>query len=160
MTLPDGVSTLTGRNATNRTSFLQVLMPGLGSRQSSLKGDAKNGEVTFDFDDETFTRTLQCEGNSIKFSGDPYLDDPELADLFAFLLQGIPISMNGCNELRRLSTSMMQTTVALMTAKNSTRKASSFSMIPARYLRVIVVRSLNLSKLCQPDLTNIETIVG
>lgn len=40
VTLPEGVSILTGRNATNRTSFLQALMAGLGSRQSSLKGDA------------------------------------------------------------------------------------------------------------------------
>lgn len=87
VTLPEGVSILTGRNATNRTSFLQALMAGLGSRQSSLKGDAQNGEVTLEFDNETHTRTLQRDGNSIIFSGDPYLDDPELADLFAFLLE-------------------------------------------------------------------------
>ncbi|MFC7323687.1 archaea-specific SMC-related protein [Halorubrum rutilum] len=88
VTLPEGVSILTGRNATNRTSFLQALMAGLGSRQSSLKGDAQNGEVTLEFDNETYTRTLEREGNSVTFSGDPYLDDPELADLFAFLLEG------------------------------------------------------------------------
>jgi len=41
-------------------------MAGLGSRQSLLKGDAKNGEVTLKFDDETFTRTLQREGNLSK----------------------------------------------------------------------------------------------
>jgi DNA repair exonuclease SbcCD ATPase subunit len=93
VTLPEGVSILTGRNATNRTSFLQALMAGLGSRQSSLKGDAQNGEVTLEFDDETYTRTLQRESNATKFSGDPYLDDPELADLFAFLLEN--------NEARR-----------------------------------------------------------
>jgi chromosome segregation ATPase len=62
-------------------------MAGLGSRQSSLKGDAQNGEVTLEFDNETYTRTLQREDNSIIFNGDPYLDDPELADLFAFLLE-------------------------------------------------------------------------
>ena len=93
VTLPEGVSILTGRNATNRTSFLQALMAGLGSRQSSLKGDAEEGEVTLEFDDETYTRTLKREGNSVKFSGDSYLDDPELADLFAFLLEN--------NEARR-----------------------------------------------------------
>ena len=93
VTLPEGVSILTGRNATNRTSFLQALMAGLGSRQSSLKGDAQKGEVTLEFDDETYTRTLEREGNSTKFSGDSYLDDPELADLFAFLLEN--------NEARR-----------------------------------------------------------
>ncbi|OYR93877.1 chromosome segregation protein SMC, partial [Halorubrum sp. E3] len=43
--------------------------------------------------DETYTRTLQRRGDSIAFGGDPYLDDPELADLFAFLLEN--------NEARR-----------------------------------------------------------
>ncbi|ACM57821.1 archaea-specific SMC-related protein [Halorubrum lacusprofundi] len=87
VTLPDGVSILTGRNATNRTSFLQALMAGLGSRQSSLKGDAEEGEVALELGDETYTRTLQRRGDSVAFGGDPYLDDPELADLFAFLLE-------------------------------------------------------------------------
>ena len=85
--LPDGVSILTGRNATNRTSFLQALMAGLGSRRSSLKGDAEEGEVTLELGGETYTRTLQRRGDSVAFGGDPYLDDPELADLFAFLLE-------------------------------------------------------------------------
>ncbi|TKX46463.1 chromosome segregation protein SMC [Halorubrum sp. SD690R] len=87
VTLSDGVSVLTGRNATNRTSFLQALMAGLGSRQSSLKGDAEEGEVTLELGDETYTRTLRRRGDSVSYGGDPYLDDPELADLFAFLLE-------------------------------------------------------------------------
>ncbi|KOX95459.1 MULTISPECIES: archaea-specific SMC-related protein [Halorubrum] len=93
VTLSDGVSILTGRNATNRTSFLQALMAGLGSRQSSLKGDAEEGEVTLGLGDETYTRTLQRRGDSVVYGGDPYLDDSELADLFAFLLEN--------NEARR-----------------------------------------------------------
>ncbi|MUW15449.1 chromosome segregation protein SMC [Halorubrum sp. CBA1125] len=93
VTLPPGVSILTGRNATNRTSFLQALMAGLGSERSSLKGDADEGEVTLEVGGETYTRTLKRRGNSIAFGGDPYLDDPELADLFAFLLEN--------NEARR-----------------------------------------------------------
>jgi peptidoglycan hydrolase CwlO-like protein len=87
VTLSDGVSVLTGRNATNRTSFLQALMAGLGSRQSSLKGDAEEGEVTLELGDDTYTRTLRRRGDSVSYGGDPYLDDPELADLFAFLLE-------------------------------------------------------------------------
>jgi len=93
VTLSDGVSILTGRNATNRTSFLQALMAGLGSRQSSLKGDAEEGEVTLELGNETYTRTLQRRGDTVAFGGDPYLDDPELTDLFAFLLEN--------NEARR-----------------------------------------------------------
>jgi len=86
VTLSDGVSILTGRNATNRTSFLQALMAGIGSQRSSLKGDADEGEVTLNFGDKTYTRTLQRRSDSVSFSGDPYLDDPELADLFAHLI--------------------------------------------------------------------------
>ena len=87
VTLPDGVSILTGRNATNRTSFLQALMAGLGSRQSSLKGDAEEGEVSLELNNKTYTRTLQRRGDSVAFGGEPYLEDPGVADLFAFLLE-------------------------------------------------------------------------
>lgn len=93
VTLPPGVSVLTGRNATNRTSFLQALMAGLGSERSSLKGDADEGSVTLNIGDETYTRTLKRREGTVVFGGDPYLDDPELADLFSFLLEN--------NEARR-----------------------------------------------------------
>ena len=86
-TLPPGVSILTGRNATNRTSFLQALMAGLGSKRCSLKGDADEGSVTLEIGDDRYTRTLTRRGESVVFGGNPYLDDPELADLFAFLLE-------------------------------------------------------------------------
>lgn len=85
--LPEGVSVLAGRNATNRTSLLQALMAGLGSRQSSLKRNADEGTVTLEINGEVYTRTLTRRGDSVVFDGDPYLDDPELADLFAFLLE-------------------------------------------------------------------------
>ena len=93
VTLPPGVSVLTGRNATNRTSFLQAIMAGLGSDRASLKGDAEEGSVTLEFGGETYTRTLHRTGTGVSYDGDPYLDSPELADLFAFLLEN--------NEARR-----------------------------------------------------------
>jgi chromosome segregation ATPase len=68
-------------------------MAGLGSEQVSLKGDAEKGSVTLDIGEETYTRTLTRRGDTVSFDGDPYLDDPELADLFAFLLEN--------NEARR-----------------------------------------------------------
>jgi DNA repair exonuclease SbcCD ATPase subunit len=88
-----GVSVLTGRNATNRTSLLQAIMAGLGSKQVSLKGAAEEGEVRLNIGDSEYTRTLTRSNGSIGFSGDPYLDGPALADLFAFLLES--------NEARR-----------------------------------------------------------
>ena len=36
-----GMTILTGRNATNRTSFLQAIMTALGSEDTSLKGGCR-----------------------------------------------------------------------------------------------------------------------
>jgi chromosome segregation ATPase len=85
--LDRGINILAGRNATNRTSLLQALMLGLGSDRASLKGDADQGRVELVVDGEEYTRTLSRENRSILLEGDPYLDDPEVADLFAFLLE-------------------------------------------------------------------------
>ncbi|MFW5956376.1 MAG: archaea-specific SMC-related protein [Halorhabdus sp.] len=85
--LPPGVSVLTGRNATNRTSFLQSIMAGLGSTQPSLKGNADQGRVELQIGNETHRRTLTREGETVSFGGDPYLDDATVADQFAFLLE-------------------------------------------------------------------------
>ncbi len=93
VTLRPGVTVLAGRNATNRTSFLQALMSALGSEHVSLKGDADEGRVELAVGGETYTRTLERTGASVRTGGTPYLDDPELADLFAFLLES--------NEARR-----------------------------------------------------------
>ncbi|MFB6097141.1 MAG: archaea-specific SMC-related protein [Haloferacaceae archaeon] len=85
--LDGGVNVLTGRNATNRTSFLQAIMAAMGSDQVSLKGDADRGRVDLDIDDRTYTRTLSRTGDTVTTDGDPYLEDPTVADLFAFLLE-------------------------------------------------------------------------
>lgn len=87
LSLPPGVTVLTGENATNRTSFLQSVMAGLGSRQATLKGDADEGSVELSIAGETYQRTLQRTGDSVQFEGEQYLDEPEVADLFAFLLE-------------------------------------------------------------------------
>ncbi|WP_435157573.1 archaea-specific SMC-related protein [Haladaptatus sp. DFWS20] len=93
VTFSPGVTVLTGRNATNRTSFLQAIMAALGSDRASLKGDADEGSVELNIGNETYTRTLTRQNGTVVKSGNPYLDDPELADLFAFLLES--------NEARR-----------------------------------------------------------
>ncbi len=82
-----GVTALAGRNATNRTSFLRAIMAALGSDRASLKGDAEAGHVELDLGEQTYTRELVRKNGAISFDGDPYLDDPQLADLFAFLLE-------------------------------------------------------------------------
>jgi len=82
-----GVTVLSGRNATNRTSLLQAIMAALGSNQVSLKADATEGSAALEFGDETYRRTLTRRSGMIVTDGEPYLEDPELADLFAFLLE-------------------------------------------------------------------------
>lgn len=93
VTFDPGVTILVGRNATHRTSLLQAIMAGLGSHRASLKGDADEGQVRLDVGDDTYARTLKRQDGGVAFEGDPYLEDPELADLFAFLLES--------NEARR-----------------------------------------------------------
>ncbi|MCH7661235.1 MAG: chromosome segregation protein SMC [Euryarchaeota archaeon] len=88
-----GVTALAGRNATNRTSFLQSIMAAMGSDRASLKGDAEHGHVEVDIGGKQYTRTLARKNGTVTFGGEPYLDRPQLADLFAFLLES--------NEARR-----------------------------------------------------------
>jgi len=93
VSMAPGVTVLEGENATNRTSLLQSIMAGLGSNDVTIKGDADEAAVELTVDGDTYTRTLSRNGSTIHTDGDPYLDDPTLADLYAFLL--------GSNEARR-----------------------------------------------------------
>jgi len=88
-----GITVLTGRNATNRTSLLRSIMAVMGSDDVSLKADADEGQVEFTVGDERYRRTFTRTNGSVTIGGDPFLDDPEFADLFAFLLES--------NEARR-----------------------------------------------------------
>lgn len=85
-----GVTILTGRNATNRTSMLRAIMAVLGSNQVSIKRDADQGSVKLTLNDETYTRTLSRNNGTTTISGEPYLAESEVADLFAFLLEDNP----------------------------------------------------------------------
>lgn len=82
-----GVNVLTGWNASNRTSLLQAIMAAVGSDRVSLKGDAQAGRVKMTMGEETYVRSIERRGDDVAFGGDPFTEDPELADLFAFLLE-------------------------------------------------------------------------
>jgi predicted ATP-dependent endonuclease of OLD family len=58
LTLHSGVNVLTGKNATNRTSFLQAIMAVCGSEQTTLKADADRGEVLLTMGEDQYTRTI------------------------------------------------------------------------------------------------------
>lgn len=87
VTFEPGVTILVGRNATNRTSLLQAIMAALGSNQATLKADADEGEVALTIGGETYERRLRRENGTVVMEGECYLDDPTVADLFAFLLE-------------------------------------------------------------------------
>jgi DNA repair exonuclease SbcCD ATPase subunit len=91
--LERGITALVGPNATNRTSLVQAIAGALGTEYVSLKGDAREGNVTLQVGDETYTRVLHRENGDIATDGDPYLEEPELAELYAVLLES--------NEIRR-----------------------------------------------------------
>ncbi len=91
--IPPGVTVLAGPNASNKTSLLRALMTVFGSDEASIKGDADEARVELAVDGDAYDRHLERTGASATATGDPYLDDPELADLFAFLLRS--------NEARR-----------------------------------------------------------
>ena len=88
-----GVTVLAGRNATNRTSLLQAIMAVVGSENVSVKADAEEAHVELTLDGDTYTRTLERCNGTVATSGERYLEDSTVADLFAFLLES--------NEARR-----------------------------------------------------------
>lgn len=85
--LTPGVSILTGRNATNRTSLLTAIMAALGSDNVTVKGGADEGRVELTIGDTTYTRRLVRQNGTITTDGDPHLSDATLADLFVALLE-------------------------------------------------------------------------
>ncbi|WP_440992050.1 archaea-specific SMC-related protein [Haloarchaeobius baliensis] len=85
--LSEGVTVLEGRNATNRTSFLQALMAAMGSDQYTLKGDAAAGRVALTLDETVVERRFERRNGTVAATGSGYLDGTETADLFAFLLE-------------------------------------------------------------------------
>ncbi|PGF14278.1 chromosome segregation protein SMC [Natrinema sp. CBA1119] len=87
VTFSPGVTLLVGRNATNRTSLLQAVMAALGSNDVSVKGDANEATVEMNVGEDTYHRSLKRTNDHITASGEPYLEDSTLADLFAFLLE-------------------------------------------------------------------------
>lgn len=110
--LKTGVNLLEGRNATNRTSFLQAIMAALGSDNVSLKGDRDEGYVELEIGGETYTRKLRRENGEVQFSGDPYLSNSTEADLFAFLLE--------TNEARKVVTNRAELREVIMRPVDTT----------------------------------------
>ena len=111
-----GVTVLAGRNATNRTSLLQAVMSALGSDNVSIKADAEEAHVELILGGETYTRTLEHRNGTIAISGEPYLEDSTVADLFAFLLES--------NDARRAVVTNGDLRASLDSSRNAKRSAT------------------------------------
>jgi len=90
LTLERGVTVLTGRNATNRTSLLRAVGAGLGGSSGQLRSDAESGSVTLTSDGERYTRTLDRDGASVRVGGNPYTTDGDVVDRYSCLLADNP----------------------------------------------------------------------
>ncbi|WP_123538532.1 archaea-specific SMC-related protein [Halosimplex salinum] len=86
VTFDPGVTVLTGRNATNRTSLLRSIAAALGGSAGELKADADEGSVELAVGGATYTRRFERTEGGVRTSGDPYTDESALADLFSCVL--------------------------------------------------------------------------
>jgi len=97
VTIPPGVTVLTGENATNRTSFLEALMTVVGLDVAYPKGDAKEGTITMTIGDDAYERTVRQVGGDLEdrsYTGTPFLTDDDAvtaAKHFAALLGNNPV---------------------------------------------------------------------
>lgn len=88
--LSPGVTILTGRNATGRTSLLSALSGALGGTAGTLKTDADRGMVELTLGEEQSRRTYSRTDDSVVVDGGPLTADTELVDSFACLLESNP----------------------------------------------------------------------
>jgi DNA repair exonuclease SbcCD ATPase subunit len=86
-----GVTVLVGKNATNRTSFLQGIAAALGTDRFSVKRDADVAEVTLRTGQDDFNQRFERKGGQIVTEGEAYVDKPDVAELFAVLFESNPI---------------------------------------------------------------------
>lgn len=90
LTLSSGVTVLTGRNATGRTSLLSALAGALGGSSARLKTDTRQGSVELELGEATYRRTYTRTDEGVAVDGSPLTDEGDLVDLFACLLESNP----------------------------------------------------------------------
>ncbi|MFB6141591.1 MAG: archaea-specific SMC-related protein [Halosimplex sp.] len=90
VTLQPGVTVLTGRNATNRTSLLRSIAAALGGSAGELKAGADAGRVELAVGEESYTRRLERTDGAVRTTGEPYTDDAALVDSYSCLLATNP----------------------------------------------------------------------
>lgn len=82
-----GVTIFTGRNATNRTSFLSAVADVLGGSSATLKSDANRGQIEMTVGGSTYVRQYERGDEGFASSGQQYTEEEDLVDLFVRLLE-------------------------------------------------------------------------
>jgi DNA repair exonuclease SbcCD ATPase subunit len=82
-----GVTVLSGKNATNRTSILNALMAGFGSNRPSIKTGEESGYVSLRLGDQQVKREVSVTGGDSHWDGDGLVDDIDDFHLFCSLLR-------------------------------------------------------------------------
>jgi len=129
VTFADGVTLLTGRNATNRTSLLRAIGAGLGGSTGELKTDADGGSVTLSLGNDEYRRTFERDGRSVRVGGDPYIEDATLVDQYSSLLADNPartaVRRGDGNALREFIMSPVDTEAVRQTVERERRQIRS-----------------------------------
>ncbi|MFB6117245.1 archaea-specific SMC-related protein [Halosegnis sp.] len=88
----EGVTLLSGANASNKSSLLRALTGVLGGPTPPLKSDADSGSVTLQIGDEEYQLQVEREDDDpVVTERTPYLDDSDLIELFVALTETNPI---------------------------------------------------------------------
>ena len=92
LTIPAGVTILSGQNATNRTSLLQSIAAGLGGEESAatLKTDTEHGSVTLQMGPHEAVREYKRTNGTVTRSGTPLTEDADLVDTYVSIFATNP----------------------------------------------------------------------
>jgi DNA repair exonuclease SbcCD ATPase subunit len=86
-----GVTLLTGPNATNRTSLLEAMAGALGGATPSIKSHADTGEIHLQAGNQSIDLTLHDRQSTTVSEGDAYADKQVLVDQFVRVLEDNPL---------------------------------------------------------------------
>jgi chromosome segregation ATPase len=92
VTIPRGVTLLSGENASNKSSFLRGLSAVLGAPAPTLKSDAEEGFVRLETDEGDYYVELASQnGRTVVSAADRFSDETRLCELFVSLDETNPI---------------------------------------------------------------------
>ena len=88
ISIPQGITVLSGENATNRTSLLYSIMAACGSSAPSIRAGTDRGYVSLETGTTTVERTVTATESGYYWDGEGLCEEQiELLDLYAFLVE-------------------------------------------------------------------------